>query len=1042
MEIINRFVMEDGTNGYTVDDCGLELHYAELGLYDPMVLTELTKAGYKIMGYYGNILTPQGVSIKDLVTVPCTVTDHEYNMMLQMAEAALTEAEAAPYFCREIEVQEVELKQPKVEIHTRKELLTYLDKYMITRKCKTIKRDIRPLNSFVAKEALFELSELTDPQVRRYMNIIEERRILGSYVEYERLKDFLTAEGVLQAGATADDVKQAYLAWGICGIKTPITSVNVNIGTNADIYSVIENLSLAKGEGCESLEMCLVDRRGILHYSKGEIDLHRLGNDYSLAGINILYEKDVKKALERTSSWETDCIVTTCGVPISSKRSYYKFMDSTGIAYTAKVDNGKVVIFDRTCSIYAANFLLVRNTNKELIPISRCNSEAEFNSYCLIRAKVYDMIKARTVESPVKSTIDLCISEGVSPENAIAWAATCIKRNPGLNQFFEASLNYQDAALMYREGPEQKFIKKYNPDELEYSTMDELTEIMKNTRQEYIDRGEYLVVDPKDVTPAGNLIKEEIILRPIEMLEFAKGILDGEMSVNHIESGKVQDGQIKVDELSKLVINVLSIMGIDLKNTSMVENALRNLDSSNVFEVDSIFKERSATYYGYLKDRAMLNAARAAECSNAVYITKIFREMANLPIEEQRHYMFECITLDLMGKKRNPAVGVQNAISEAIVTSVKASKNIPYEFKEIYSIEAPSAALKVMFSIMLGQVKVIGETLSGVIIAEKLNINGDAVEIQFSIPKDVYEMAGDKKLYQFNKLVTLCDWCQWETTNGAWNLYCLNANITPWYVTPKQGVSIPTYNFQVNFVLNKVLGGLPAEFKNELEVANAKVTELSNVYDSYKLLGDDGVPSMDFNESNIELVISTDEEETPELYNKRFNIYRTKASLEGKYVKRIRLKSDVIFQSYEKFSPSPMNSEDDEFAVLTDPELAKQTLKTYQVAHVDNGSKIKRLETNQNSYGVFNLKEQLFTDVLNWGDLFQGKFVPSRETFVIDSKLYVIRLDGTKKIFDLRDLSREALIKLTEKGLCYQLSARRFLFSTIDGYYYVEAKNA
>ena len=72
-------------------------------------------------------------------------------------------------------------------IKTREELIDYLYR------CKRLKRysfnieDIKPLNSFVAKEALFsceELAKIENKEIRSLFTVIENRRKLSSYGAY------------------------------------------------------------------------------------------------------------------------------------------------------------------------------------------------------------------------------------------------------------------------------------------------------------------------------------------------------------------------------------------------------------------------------------------------------------------------------------------------------------------------------------------------------------------------------------------------------------------------------------------------------------------------------------------------------------------------------------------------------------------------------------------------------------------------------------------------------------------------------------------
>ena len=351
-----------------------------------------------------------------------------------------------------------------------------------------------------------------------------------------------------------------------------------------------------------------------------------------------------------------------------------------------------------------------------------------------------------------------------------------------------------------------------------------------------------------------------------------------------------------------------------------------------------------------------------------------------------------------------------------------------------------------MFGILFDKVQVIGKTETATIIIEKFKFEDNDIELQIAVPTYAYEVAKNRDSYNFGMLTTLADWCTFEMTKGAVNLYCLNANITPWEVKPKAGVTIPTYNFYVNYLYNDVLSRtVPGSVYDELVNKGGKFITLQENYSSRRLLKADVFPPIMKTEEEMEGVLSsTMDEETPVMYNDRFDLVKVKAK-PGKYLKRVRLKSDVLFYNFRKFCPWDISNVDDEFDDIDPaavPKRENRRLTQYMMSTVSGGRKVLKLEANVNDYGKFRIDEQAFSDILRWGDLVRGKFVPTRETLVYESKLCIITKDGGRKILDFKTITLDTLNRLCEKGVCYQLSARKFLFCTIDGYYYVEAVNA
>ncbi len=835
MEIIGRFRINE-MNGYTLNDDGSEYSVVERGLYSSGILEGLIEAGYKILNYHGDILTSEGINIKDMIETPCTATEDEIQMMLdEAAEGVLSEAEATEFFARDIEINEIKFKEPKVTIKTREELIDYLYR------CKRLKRysfnieDIKPLNSFVAKEALFsceELAKIENKEIRSLFTVIENRRKLSSYGAYKELIKFLQKEGVLEENYTADDVRAAYMAWGICGIKTPVINKYTKIGDISDIFHK-PNDNIITNFTNRHREVCLIDKNGIVHYSDGILDLSDV-DEFEKETVMPESESTYYNIMRSTNKWETDYYAINCLVRKARTCTYYEMMDESGTSYTVRMDDAHVVFCDVRNIFYSGNSLFVRMLSGIYASIDKVHTEEDYACYNMLLTKAKDIVKAKTFQVPVKSSYELIVNEGVSPEAAVRYIARKVYEEK--EEGFAAEINYIDAFQYYRKGPDKQIIKKYNPEDYEYGSLDELIDIMCATRDEMENEGKYLVVNKNDNSIEASMVRDEIRERPIEQLEFVKEVKCGNITIGNMEIGRKIDGSAEIQQIASLIELIIKIETKGrVINLTEVTQYIKNIEDNKILNINSVIKERSAKFWGYLKDRAILNSARAKQATELVYITKVFREISNRPSEEQRHYAFECIHFSI-GKNDKRELAMQKEISDAVREAILEMKELTSQIKEILILEADSIGAKLLFKIMFEQVDtMIGDNHSEIILKEKFTvsnfINADMLIKISNITFNILRSDSYKQV----RYCTLYDWCDNEiSSNTAFNLYCVNANINPWKVTPKEGFTIPSYNFMVNYYAPATLEkAFPQQLIDKIKNEKAKVTSISKKYTDY-----------------------------------------------------------------------------------------------------------------------------------------------------------------------------------------------------------------
>lgn len=1038
MRIIDKFKVGD-TVGYTLEETsGLSYPVTERGLYDEDVLIGLTEAGYKVMDYHGNILMPDGVSIKDLVEVQCTATEDEIQTMLDMEDLVLTEAEATKYFCRDIEITAIELRKPNVEIKTREELVKYLEKVKRQRRLTNTDVDVRPLNAFVAPEALFTLDEyMRDSSVKEYMQIVESRRKLQSVGDFKRLVEFLQNEGLLGETFKAADVKEAYLAWGICGIKTPILDKRVEYGVVASLYDVSETAAaMQKNAGC-IVETCLLGKDGTLYTTSGNVNLREC-NDFEIEPIKPVKENTYWDLYRKASTWDTEYVPIDCFVPKPAIRTYMRLMDDNGVTYRAKIDTGKMVIMDLRSTIMAQDYLSIKCVDNTYIPIDFAISNFKYQQFMLARIKARDIVKARTITPPVMDSYNLYVNEGVTPESAVNYVAKVLKTDGSPNMDISNEINYTDATDMYRVGPDKSLIKRYNPDGIETSNIDELIDVMLSTREDMIQEGTYLNVSKDDKSAYAQQTRDEIALRPLEKLEFVKMAKEGKVAVGRLGMGIVEDGTVSIDNIAKfLILACERYNNGEINSIERFTDILSRIESEGIFDIKELVKERNAAFRGYLRDRAKLNAERASQCAVATYVTKIFREASNTSVAEQRHYMFECISLDLFNKKTSKAVQVQNAIAEAIREAVDRTSLTLFN-KEILKIEAPSTAIKIMFKLILKKATVQGGN-GFCEISEVLPLADADITLNIKLRDEVYAAAMNPTMFSVGKLCTLCDWCEMEMTRQAWNLYCLNANITPWEVKPKDGVTIPVYSFAVNYIFNKALEQMPEGFRNRVAQEKAKVNEFATTFLQNSLIQNDLDENlMVYDEATIDGVLSPTTTETADNYYQRFAMHNKSAAARGEYLQKMRLRSDVVYENWAK-GIAPYTIDEDVYAPLNGDNTLKNKWLTETMPAVVSAKDAGRVGLTGNSIEIFDIKKRSLQEARAWSSYILGEYKPYTVNIFLGTRIMCVSPKG-KKIFEIQNITKEFAVQMAEKGICYQLNAREFLFKTTTGVYCLEIK--
>lgn len=174
----------------------------------------LMESGYIFTGFPYQF-KKDGKSLTDLPVEDYTPTDEEMEGMYNNIGAPMSYDELKSHISED-EIAGIPMPPTHYTIHTREEFIEYLN----TIKDVSLVDDFMPINYFVAPAARFTSEEFLSDKFSAYISAMNARRTM-SYPKFMKLFNWLKQFG-LNDNATEMDVLDAYFAWGMDGLSTPI----------------------------------------------------------------------------------------------------------------------------------------------------------------------------------------------------------------------------------------------------------------------------------------------------------------------------------------------------------------------------------------------------------------------------------------------------------------------------------------------------------------------------------------------------------------------------------------------------------------------------------------------------------------------------------------------------------------------------------------------------------------------------------------------------------------------------------------------------
>lgn len=279
----------DGTEQYKVFVESLE---------NSVILPELIKSGWELVSLPFT-LKRNGMTLDKLPKMEYSPDREEEMEMYDLLGTQLTIDEKRAYLSED-KVETINSTTGKYTIETREEFLKYIDAVV----GQGLEEDFLPINYFVHPNALFSLEEYKDPKNGMYVQKLTDRRKL-SMMQFEHLRDWALANG-LKSDFKPIDFLSFYFQWGLCGLRTGVTS-----------KKIVQHYALTgvTGFGTESMpflhEFALIDRNQKIYTTPGTENYKPMSDvtavmlSQQLTGNETAVIKTISQTTEAVEEWDT-----------------------------------------------------------------------------------------------------------------------------------------------------------------------------------------------------------------------------------------------------------------------------------------------------------------------------------------------------------------------------------------------------------------------------------------------------------------------------------------------------------------------------------------------------------------------------------------------------------------------------------------------------------------------------------------------------------------------------------------------------------------
>lgn len=959
MKLINRIVENGNTVGFMLDEGDFSYPMPTEALYNESYLVSLIEAGYKFYDHNGTIELPNGESVDSLPSIDFSTVNQVgwASAVASAATDALTDAEASKYYAYKSS-QTIELKtEATYEINTREEFEAYIRSVRAMVSSYGFCLDNRPINSFVNPAALFtvnEISEDTEGIIADKLNYLNYRHTFRNYAAYKETVKYLMSKGVLTTDTpTPGEFIKAYYAWGPDGITG--TCVDLKFKQNVDGPFANINDTLPAPQDIEKHRVS--NRESVPYIKDMNGNLRFLNTTVNINNITEIDEFGRKSLIISNPKAFINCkrakhngfkyTMGYCEKSIITDRLYFTFIADNGYKYLYKVSHRDAVfqLYKETGAIWktSMNFIFKTTLGNISLDMDHVTSEANYVLWNIVINKAAKFIEDRTVPVPINSTYEMLMNVGMSPISAIKYMAKHVTEDRrfnsngrlresyegltalGITYYYEPIPKYILESFMLSEEDVEDGILSF----LDIADPDKLIE-----RREHIKEGTLTPgMEGYDYTYAVTTEQRQRnehagtidALAFYNNVRFVYDCMNGLVNINAFGDGLIDDmSGTSLTAAQVLMSTVYAELG-ENPEIDKANELLENISAYNILNIASLFRQRDNAYKGYLIDLAEIRKIKSGKDKTYLwaYVTKIFRELGNKPVNELRPYLLELLTID--NSKNNMlyrealTITVKSAIEECGAFSKELlypEESDPTSYRYGKSEEsvvmdmADDLASQLIFAI-IGKAN---PEKDGDLSVFNIKIDADkslTVKVSDTIIAACKGIVNDRNNIKY---ITVFDLNEYEYAHNAdgFAFNIVNASVTPWNVIPRKGYSIKTYSLLpsyyktealvdkfgpdwyntarqnraiVDIPLVSALGQNGAELPTideSMRHALNQELKLCEAYEDYEIYTTDG---------NIEQVST---------YVKRWAAACKKAQARGLIVKHMPMKQDVVYQDLSK----------------------------------------------------------------------------------------------------------------------------------------------
>ena len=1129
MQVINKIMRSGAIVGYTIDYGIKPMATAKKALYLENIITQLINSGYHYYDYDpDHIEDANGIPISELPAVPFEEVDaEEFNGTEHRGYmSALSDADASRYYSfRAANV--VKFKQESsYAINTREELINHLKALALGFNKSKFGINNKPLNSYVNPDVLFTVEEIAaDVELKNLFNAIQTKHVFKNYQAYRDLCKWFVEQGVLttETPSTAEFLN-AYYAWGPEGIKNSCIKRELKMNVDGDFAYIGDTLATKPDDPSIYAYANRRMYKGVydkdtkcLQAGKKKVDISGIVaiNEYPRIPIApasddtlIAYRKDTSshRFLSKGTMFQANV----------TDRLMLTLAGDRDINYLYKVSHNAIRIIPTTvrtdnCVFFAKTNFGVRTIhNGILIPIDELNSEVDVLIYNMAIATVYTIADKGTRETTVKSTREMLRKEGLGPVSITTYCSNAISMNNSLRVHKKYVLNpdiitigstmkvdktdFNQAFDIYIKPIPEHVLDAFGikPEELEngvdtfmeLADVDYLLDIRENMSLKNItpndDEFDWTCtsilreLDKADNTHLLRMQKSKLgvhgnVYDAVDYytnLAFVKDCISGNYTGCYFGEGLIEDYTITYDSIVETIVSVIYAVAGDTPTVEESMKIMHDIIDGKLINISNMFTPKDNAYHGLLVDTAMLHEKRAGmDCGWWIYCTKIFREISNKPVEEQRPYMMELVEVskfDKNGKQMREIMTelVNIAIDEANFSDKPFGWILSsWSLKKCVKACAADIAARLFFYILAGGIK--DEPVD-----DNYTVNINVMEdifMDIKIPSVIKDMVCRYDKNSHKRYVTLFDFCLNEfdpQDKGSFNYYLVNADVDPWHVIPRKGYSIKTYPLLPNYYAQTNLDAANGEgfymqaCNNKSIVVNPITYELDKKFlvqsqesgDEYATEINKTIIKEAKSVEELELFFNEDlyKYEYIAAYVKRWALERKKARAMGKTILSIPLKQDILLNSIAAVYCDVIPSTTPEYA---DDNVTGITDKAAQLS-MDVGNVSWKHFLEQAPTAIANTRYTMRKlDVRDIGmefeeykDILSDVYECPIGIFATSTWLVIKYEDKDIKI-PVAKYTTSDFDKLAEEGIILKLANCKYFVGAVNGNYILEVNN-